>query len=216
MKMCNKEALINATRNKSQIDFKGAKSTHLPPIYRITRFHIGGAFHSAYLSPKMDHSTPWVIYRNARLPSRTWALPPYPKRTYRHRSLLPDHFQPQGKSGPRYARGIEGPLLPLKELCCEKAPPDPVLLFFLFSLWVYDCSVCYVFTTSLWLLVYLCNVEGLGSNRKHWLALKAFRSSNAEVIMVQETHFKAEGSFKFASKHFPTAFVVSDLNVISR
>ena len=60
------------------------------------------------------------------------------------------------------------------------------------------------------LKVYSCNVKGLNSIGKRWQALKEFRSSGAEVIMVQETHFKPGGSFKFASKHFPVAHVASD------
>lgn len=32
----------------------------------------------------------------------------------------------------------------------------------------------------------------------------------ADVIMVQETNFRPGGSFRFASKLFPTAFVASD------
>lgn len=58
--------------------------------------------------------------------------------------------------------------------------------------------------------VFSCNVKGLGSIRKRWLALREFKSSKADVIMVQETHFKTNGTFKFASKQFPTAFIASD------
>lgn len=54
------------------------------------------------------------------------------------------------------------------------------------------------------------NVKGLGSIRKRWLALKEFRSSGADVIMIQEMHFKTDGSLKFASKSFPTSFLASD------
>lgn len=42
------------------------------------------------------------------------------------------------------------------------------------------------------------NVKGLGSIRKHWMALKDFRALGADVVMIQETHFQAGGSFKFA------------------
>lgn len=47
-------------------------------------------------------------------------------------------------------------------------------------------------------------------SRKSWLVLKEFKFSNADVVMVQETHFRAEVSFEFASKLFPTTFVASD------
>nr|ACO51943.1 LINE-1 reverse transcriptase homolog [Aquarana catesbeiana] len=60
------------------------------------------------------------------------------------------------------------------------------------------------------LKVYSCNVKGLNSIGKRWQALKEFKSSKAEVIMVQETHFKPSGSFKFASRHFPIAYTASD------
>lgn len=41
------------------------------------------------------------------------------------------------------------------------------------------------------------------------MALEEFKASNADMIMVQETHFCSEGSFKFASKWFPTTFIAS-------
>lgn len=53
------------------------------------------------------------------------------------------------------------------------------------------------------------NVKGLGSIRKRWVALKEFRSSGADVIMIQETHFRAGGSFKFASKSFRISYFAS-------
>lgn len=49
------------------------------------------------------------------------------------------------------------------------------------------------------------NVRGL-----EWIALKGFRSSGADIIMIQETHFPAGGTLKFASKYFPTSFLASD------
>lgn len=55
-----------------------------------------------------------------------------------------------------------------------------------------------------------CNVKGLNSVRKRWLALKEFKASKADIILVQETHFRPGGSLKFASKHFPTSFLASD------
>lgn len=57
---------------------------------------------------------------------------------------------------------------------------------------------------ALKLLTY--NVKGLNSIQKRWLALKEFKSSAADVIMIQETHFRPGGSFKY----FPTAFMASD------
>lgn len=60
------------------------------------------------------------------------------------------------------------------------------------------------------LRIMLYNVKGLGSIRKRWVALKDFRSSGADVIMIQETHFRAGGSFKFASKSFPISYLASD------
>lgn len=59
------------------------------------------------------------------------------------------------------------------------------------------------------LRVFSCNIKGLNSIHKRWLAHKEFKASNADVIMVQETHFRTEGAFKFASKLFPTTFVAS-------
>lgn len=52
------------------------------------------------------------------------------------------------------------------------------------------------------------NVKGLNSIKKHWLALKEL-NSGADVVLVQETHFCSGGSFKFASKYFPTSNVTS-------
>lgn len=60
------------------------------------------------------------------------------------------------------------------------------------------------------LRVFSCNEKGLNLIHKRWLALKEFKSSNADVIMVQETHFHAGGTSKFAFKQFPAAFVASD------
>lgn len=54
------------------------------------------------------------------------------------------------------------------------------------------------------------NVKGLNSIQKRWLALKEFKASKADIILVQETHFRPGGSLKFASKHFPTCFLASD------
>lgn len=74
-------------------------------------------------------------------------------------------------------------------------------------LWLF-CVLCFY---GLVMAVHIlsCNVKGLGSICKCWLALKEFKSSNAEVIMVQETYFKAE-CLEFASKHVSTAFMTSD------
>lgn len=52
-----------------------------------------------------------------------------------------------------------------------------------------------------------CNVKGLNSIQKWCLALKEFKSSKADVIMIQETHFRP---FKFARKCFPTDFMAFD------
>lgn len=60
------------------------------------------------------------------------------------------------------------------------------------------------------LKIFSCNVKGLNSIHKRWLALKEFKASGADVVMVQETHFRTGGSFKFASKMFPIAFMASD------
>lgn len=54
------------------------------------------------------------------------------------------------------------------------------------------------------------NVKGLKSIQKHWMALKEFRSSDTDVVMLQETHFHAGGSLKFASKFFATSYLASD------
>lgn len=54
------------------------------------------------------------------------------------------------------------------------------------------------------------NVKGLNSIKKRWLALKGFRASGADVILIQETHFCAGGSFKFASKYFPVSYMATD------
>lgn len=61
------------------------------------------------------------------------------------------------------------------------------------------------------LKIVLCNVKGLNSLSKCWIALKEFKSSGTDVVMVQELHFRPEGggSFKFASKLFPTVFMAS-------
>lgn len=53
-------------------------------------------------------------------------------------------------------------------------------------------------------------VKGLSSIQKRWLALKEFRSSGANVVMLQETHFLCRGSMKFASKYFPSSYLSSD------
>lgn len=60
------------------------------------------------------------------------------------------------------------------------------------------------------LTLFLCNVKSLNSLSKRWIALKEFKSSGADVVMVQETHFRLGGSFKFATKMFPTVFVASN------
>lgn len=54
------------------------------------------------------------------------------------------------------------------------------------------------------------NVKGLNSIKKRWMALKEFRASGADVILVQEMHFWAGGSLKFASKHFSMSYLASD------
>lgn len=54
------------------------------------------------------------------------------------------------------------------------------------------------------------NVKGLNSIRKRWIALKEFRSSGADIVILQETHFQAGGSLKFASKFFPTSYLASN------
>lgn len=54
------------------------------------------------------------------------------------------------------------------------------------------------------------NMKGLNSIKKRWLALKEFRASGADVILIQEMHFRAEGSLKFASKHFLVSYLASD------
>ena len=47
------------------------------------------------------------------------------------------------------------------------------------------------------------NVHGLNSNKKRHLALREFRQSGAEIIMVQESHFSKGDSFTFAARYFP-------------
>lgn len=54
------------------------------------------------------------------------------------------------------------------------------------------------------------NVKGLNSIQKRWIALKDFKRSNADVVLIQETHFRAGGLMKFASKHFPNSYMASD------
>lgn len=54
------------------------------------------------------------------------------------------------------------------------------------------------------------NVKGLNSIQKCWLALKEFRSSGADVVMLQETHFLAGGSLNFASNFFPSFYLAAD------
>lgn len=54
------------------------------------------------------------------------------------------------------------------------------------------------------------NVKGLGSIGKRWMALKDFRASGADIVMIQETHFRAGGSLKFASRFFPISYLASD------
>lgn len=54
------------------------------------------------------------------------------------------------------------------------------------------------------------NVKGLNSIKKRWLALQEFRISGVDVILVQEMHFRAGGSLKFASKNFPLSFLASN------
>lgn len=75
-------------------------------------------------------------------------------------------------------------------------------------LWLHPPLYAYIWNIAV--SIFSCNVKGLGSIRKRWLALKEFKSSKADVIMIQETHFKTNGTFKFASKQFPTAFIASD------
>lgn len=53
------------------------------------------------------------------------------------------------------------------------------------------------------------NVHGLNSNRKRHLALREFRQSGADIILIQETHFNKEGSFAFASRYFPHIYLSS-------
>lgn len=54
------------------------------------------------------------------------------------------------------------------------------------------------------------NVKGLNSTQKWWMALKEFRASGADVVMIQETHFRAGWSLKFASNFFPVSYLASD------
>lgn len=61
---------------------------------------------------------------------------------------------------------------------------------------------------ALWIMSY--NVKGLNSIQKRWIALKEFRSSGADVVIIQEKHFRAGGSLKFASKFFPVSYLASD------
>lgn len=42
------------------------------------------------------------------------------------------------------------------------------------------------------------------------MALKEFRASGADVILVQEAHFRAGSSLKFASKHFLLSYLAFD------
>lgn len=52
--------------------------------------------------------------------------------------------------------------------------------------------------------------KGLNSIHKLWLALKEFKSSATDIILVQETNFRSGRSFKFTAKHFPVSFIASD------
>lgn len=53
-------------------------------------------------------------------------------------------------------------------------------------------------------------MKGLNSIKKRWLALKEFRTSGADVILIQETHFHAGGSLRFTSNHFPVSYMALD------
>lgn len=54
------------------------------------------------------------------------------------------------------------------------------------------------------------NVKGLNSIKKQLLALKDFRTFGVDMILIQETHFCAGGSLKYASKHFAVYYMASD------
>lgn len=80
------------------------------------------------------------------------------------------------------------------------------VMFYMFhTSWYMQCLHGSVMAVS----ILSCNIKDLNFC-KYWLVLKEFRSSNIDVVMVQEMHFRAEGSFKFSSKYFPTAFVAFD------
>lgn len=71
-----------------------------------------------------------------------------------------------------------------------------------FSFWIIYDNMALRFLTY--------NVKGLNSVQKRWMTLKEFKSLAADVIMIQETHFRPGGSFKFASKLLPTSYMASD------
>lgn len=50
------------------------------------------------------------------------------------------------------------------------------------------------------------NVHGLNSNKKRHLALREFKQSGADVIMIHETNFNKGDSFTFASRHYPQIY----------
>lgn len=53
------------------------------------------------------------------------------------------------------------------------------------------------------------NVKGLNSNVKRRLLLTELRSSKADIVFLQETHFNEEGSFTFAKRYYPSAYLAS-------
>lgn len=50
------------------------------------------------------------------------------------------------------------------------------------------------------------NVHSLNSNRKRHLALREFKHSGADIILLQETHFNKGDSFAFASRQYPQVY----------
>lgn len=53
------------------------------------------------------------------------------------------------------------------------------------------------------------NVKGLNSNVKRRLLLTELRSSKADIVFLQETHYNKEGNFAFARRYYPTVYMAS-------
>lgn len=57
--------------------------------------------------------------------------------------------------------------------------------------------------------IFSLNVKGLNSNAKRSLALREFKRSKADIILIQETHFAKTGTMTFAWRHYPHIYQAS-------